>query len=78
MMVVARMVLAAMMVHGTRGIGIAQDDRQLAVDWRQHEAGGNERPQAEHREHPGRCPTHCPVARAVPSHSHGGQHASQL
>jgi hypothetical protein len=34
MMVVARVVLAPMMMHSTRGIGVAQDDRQLAVDWR--------------------------------------------
>jgi hypothetical protein len=43
-------------------MGITQNDGQPAVDRRQHEAGGNERPQAEHRDYPGRGSTRCPVA----------------
>ena len=62
MMMVAGVILAAVMMRSARGIGIAQDDGDVAVDRRQHETGGNERPQAEHREHPGRSPMRCPVA----------------
>ena len=62
MMMVAGVILAAVLMRSTRGIGIAQDDGDVAVDRRHHETGGNERPQAEHREHPGRSPMRCPVA----------------
>jgi hypothetical protein len=62
MMMVAGMILSGSVMRGTRSIGIAQNDTEPAVDRRQHEAGGNERPQAEHRDYPGRGPMRCPVA----------------
>jgi hypothetical protein len=77
-MMVAGMILASVMMRSTRRIGIAQDDGELAVDRGQHEAGGNERPQAQHREHPGRGPMSCPVAEALRADSHASQHASRL
>jgi hypothetical protein len=55
-MMVAGMILAAVVVRGTRGARVAQYNCQLAVDRRQHKAGGNERAQAQHREHPRRGP----------------------
>jgi len=78
MMMVAGMILAGVMMRSARSIGIAQDDGELAVDRRQHEAGGNERAQAEHREHPGRSPMGCPVAHALRPDSHACQHASRI
>ena len=48
---VAGMMLTVMAVRGARCIRIAQDDRESAVLWREHEACRNERPQAEHRQY---------------------------
>jgi hypothetical protein len=50
MMMVAGMILAGTVMRSARSIGIAQNDGEPAVDRRQHEAGGNERPQAEYRD----------------------------
>jgi hypothetical protein len=58
-MMVTRMIVAARVMRGTRSIGIAQDDGELAVDRRQHEPRRNERAKAEHREHEGRSPMAC-------------------
>jgi hypothetical protein len=70
-MMVTRMIVVARVMRGTRRIGIAQDDGELAVDRRQHEAGGNERAQAEHRQHQGRKPARCTLAQSNRCASHG-------
>jgi hypothetical protein len=56
MMMVAGMIRSGMVTRSTRGIGVAQHDGELTVDRHQHEARGDKRAQAEHREHPGRGP----------------------
>jgi len=61
-MIVAGTILATLVMRRTRTIGIAQHHRDAAVDRRQHEAAGNERAQAEHREHPGRNLARCTLA----------------
>jgi hypothetical protein len=49
-------------LRSARRIGIAQNAGEPALDRRQHEAGGNERRQAEDRDYPGRGQMRCPVA----------------
>ena len=61
-LVVAGIIRPPMIMPVMRCIGLAQYESQLAIDGREHEAGGNERPQAKHCEHPGRGPMRCPVA----------------
>ena len=69
-MVVARMILAEIAMRSMR-VGIAEHDGELAVDRRQHKAGGNERAQAQHREHPGRRPMRLSPKRALRTAAHG-------
>jgi hypothetical protein len=70
MMVVARMLLSAVVMRRARSVGVAQDDREPTVDWRQHEAGRNEGAQGEHGEHQHRSPVRCTTVQDVGSTSH--------
>jgi hypothetical protein len=58
-MMVLRMIMAAMAVHGARRLRIAQNEVEPALDGRQHETCWNERAQAQHRENEGRSPVAC-------------------
>jgi hypothetical protein len=61
--VMARVIVARMVMGGTGRVRIAQDDVKAPIDRREHEACGNERAKAEHREHERRGP----MARATVS-----------
>jgi hypothetical protein len=58
-MMVLRMIMAAMAVHGVRRLRIAQNEVEPTLDGRQHETCGNERAQAQHRENEWRSPVAC-------------------
>ncbi len=47
----SRMIMAAVVVHGSRRVRIAQDDVKSPIDRRQHEPCRNQGTQAEHCEH---------------------------
>jgi hypothetical protein len=48
--------MAAMLVRGTRCIRVAQHDSESPVHWREHEASGDEGAKAQHRQHERRGP----------------------
>ena len=54
MRMVSRVFVATGVVSRTVRSRIAQDDRKMAFDWRQHETCGDQCAQAKHRKHP-RC-----------------------
>jgi hypothetical protein len=79
-MLVERVVVTGVLMHRRTGVGIAQDNGQPAIDRRQHETGGNERTQQQHRKHkqvervprvPAAC-VPCKWLRRMPSASHAG------
>jgi hypothetical protein len=58
-MMMLRMIVAAVMVHGARCLRIAQHEIEPAIRRGQHETGRNQRAQAEHRENERRRPVAC-------------------
>jgi hypothetical protein len=66
------MVSAVLVMHRARSFGVAKHDREAPVQRRQHEACGNKRAQAKHRQHERRRPmadaTMPQLFSAVPCH----------
>src|SRR5262249_19287951 len=56
MMVTDSLIVCMTTVPECLRIGVAQYDAHVSIDWRQHEARGDERPQAEHRQDEGSSP----------------------
>jgi hypothetical protein len=71
-MMMLRMIMAAVVVHGTWRLRIAQNKIEPTLDRRQHETCGNERAQAQHRENEWRGPVACAtVPEPIRAASHG-------
>ena len=58
-MMMSRITLSAMVVHGAWRIRIAQNDIESAIDRREHETRGNERAQTQHCKNEGGSPVAC-------------------
>ncbi len=68
----ARMIMAAVVVNRARHIRIAQHDSDAPIHRGQHETGGDERPQTQHRQDEWRSPVaHTVVSQPVGASAHG-------